>query len=169
MNEIDANIWKFYGKKNCRIVIPLSGKSRGGAKTVYCSRGLAAQANHKIPLFDKVAYRFLTDYGYCFRLLDLTYKLTGKKYALPLGLAFIASPRDNRASAKLIFDLLAGIKYYAEKFPPYKFYVPRLGCGHGGLQWRELRPYFERSFEYTPNVYVVHNSKRVVNRGRINA
>lgn len=33
--------------------------------------------------------------------------------------------------------------------------VPPLGCGHGGLQWDDVRPLIERAFDEVPNVTVL--------------
>ena len=63
---------------------------------------------------------------------------------------------DNKSSLELIEQSLQTLVQIANNFKSKKIYLPRPGCGIGGLDWEtEVKPLCEKYLEDLENVFIV--------------
>ncbi len=121
MKELVADLWECPGTK----VITTNGTLKGNG-TCVMGRGVALQAVRKYPGVEYALGGMIKELGnHVFRLRPGLYSFPVKTNwwdAADLGL--IAQSRDELL-------LLAGGE---------KLYIPRPGCGAGGLSWEVVRP-----------------------------
>lgn len=137
LKEEYGDIWEKHEEGHW-IVIPTNGTVKKDGACVM-GRGLALQAIERFP---GVAYELGADIE---RDGNFVHCDGGK------GLVFLPVKHNwwDKASMKLIES---GLRQLAESFdeiadynPPV--YVPRLGCGNGGLDWGEVKPLMERMLD----------------------
>jgi O-acetyl-ADP-ribose deacetylase (regulator of RNase III) len=81
----------------------------------------------------------------------------GEKSDMPRWIINFPTKRHWREPSRLD-DVVAGLKELAieiRRLGINSIAIPSLGCGFGGLDWREVRPLIERTFEDFPRVRVL--------------
>lgn len=142
MKKLSTDIWN--SSNDVWIGVTTNGTVKRNGCLVM-GRGVALQAKNHVPSIDLILGDHVeTDGNICaFICADLERKI----FSFPV--------KDNwweRANLKLIASSTAQLKVYAEKHPDQIFYLPKPGCGNGGLQWSDV----EEILSILPdNVYIV--------------
>lgn len=148
MREVTADLWSFLGQPLGVIVIPTNGDLKSDESLVM-GKGVAKVANGRFRgLSDRFGSR-VKAYG---NHVHLAY-WTGESGIQMFGTFptkhhwsdTLADPALIRRSAGELADL-------AEGTPKWTYYLPRPGCGAGGLEWKTVRPLL---VELPANVVVV--------------
>jgi len=129
MREIIGDIWEFHKQGNW-IVVPTNGSLNSKGEAIM-GKGLALEAKRRLPdLPQWLGLRISTEGNSVFgnskyHLFTFPTKHDWKKMA---DLSLI------KESAKgLAFTRIAGT-----------IYLPRVGCGNGGLNWEDVKPVLEK-------------------------
>lgn len=141
MQEITGNIWEKYEKglhynDGTYIVIPTNGFVRKNG-TCVMGRGLALQAAKKFPELGKQLGDRIKEYGnviftFC-NINIITFPVKHNWW--------------ENADLKLIEQSakdLATIYKYNLSGLPTPVYLPRVGCGNGKLNWKDVKPILEK-------------------------
>lgn len=140
MREVAGNIWDYWVKGGW-VVIPTNGVVKADGCAVM-GAGLALQASVRFPRLSTELGSMIREYGN-----DL-YSFV--KYRL------ITFPTKhhwrNRSDINLIEDSTKELILLA---PSADIYLPRLGCGNGGLSWEEVEPILDRILGDDPRFNVV--------------
>ncbi len=134
MKETTGNIWL----EACdAIVIPTNGDvNRHGAAVM--GRGLALQAARRWPLMPKVLAEYLRAEGN--HVFDVY-----KPRRLPTLLTFpVKQHWHERADLDLIERSAQELVAKADRLAYRLVALPRVGCGNGGLDWKDVQPILER-------------------------
>jgi hypothetical protein len=130
MQELDGNLWDFYGLSNQHIAcITTNGFVKNNGECVM-GRGCAREARDKFPGFAK----FLGD----------TIKQLGNKVHLFGTPRLCSFPTKHvwweKSDLGLIKKSARELANIAQAAPDNIFYLPRPGCGNGQLRWEDVRP-----------------------------
>lgn len=140
MKEIKGNIWKRWESGHW-IVIPTNGFVKGNGEAVM-GRGLALQAKER---FSDLAIRlgkYLLDNGnnVCFfenlRLISFPVKRFWFDKAIP--------ELIERSCKQAIEFLNENYAFGNEIKIEFPIYIPKVGCGNGGLKWEDVKPILEK-------------------------
>jgi len=134
-NEITADLWDLYLRKKDRdvIVIPTNGSvTRGGLAVM--GRGLALDVSNLYPHFRKQFGQKLLENGNVVQYFPhehfMTFPVKSVWYKdAELAIIERSCQQLNMLTTLYTFDHV---------------YVPRVGCGNGNLQWREVKPILEK-------------------------
>ena len=131
MRVIVGNIWDYFGEYSS-IVIPTNGSiKRNGAAVM--GKGLALQARERFKGIDKILGGLLQSYG------EIPFLLPYNLISFPTKWEWY-----EKADLKLI---AASANILAGMISIYKLgliYMPKIGCGNGGLLWEEVEPILEK-------------------------
>ena len=134
MKVIKGNIWDYNKKGHC-IVIPTNGTIKNNGEAVM-GCGLALQAKER---FEQLArnigedisytgnYIFAYDYG---KAILLTFPVKNNW-------------RDN-ADILLIKTSAKQLVSWGETYKDHIFYLPKIGCGAGNLNWEDVEPILDK-------------------------
>lgn len=136
MKEVVGDIWGFHRQGNW-VVIPTNGTVKSNGDAVM-GRGLALEAKTKFP---DIQHRL----GFQLRMMSSPPKVTD------VGHNIITFPVKYRwmeiANLELIgkscVDLVDFIAVHPWLYKP-PIYLPRVGCGNGRLNWKDVRPILEK-------------------------
>lgn len=133
MKEIRDDIWNYYEKS--WIVIPVNGDVKDGRAVM--DKGLALQANERIEYLDKTLGYYIQNSG------NKPVFLMGEKI-----IAFPVSDHWNlKANLHLIEESAKSIVETLNKDfegEDIKIYIPKVGCGEGGLNWKDVKPILKK-------------------------
>ena len=135
MKEIKGNIWEYY-EKGFWIVIPTNGFVKKNGEAVM-GRGLALQAQYKFLELPKEIGDMLKDcdnhvFSFSeYRLLTFPVKDAWWK---PATLELVE--QSCKELKKIVHYNLGKIQV--------PVYLPRVGCGNGKLNWKDVKPILER-------------------------
>lgn len=129
MKEVKGNIWTYTGQG--KIVIPTNGFVKANGRCVM-GRGLAFQAMNR---YKEVAEE-----------LGGLIKVKGN-HVHQLKADLISFPVKHvwweKADLDLITQSMIELVDYSTEHPELKFFLPRVGCGNGQLQWKDVKPILE--------------------------
>jgi len=172
MKEIKGNIWTFHEpNSNDYIVIPTNGVIKENGDAVM-GKGLARDCKMKYPNFPKMLGNELKTKGNVVTLF--------KKHGIitfpvkPSGL-LINTPSDRDKILPVYrekfhvgmfvtgwmciadIDLITRSteRLYHVSKDINKVYLPRVGCGNGGLQWEDIKPVLAEKFKDEPKIIIV--------------
>jgi hypothetical protein len=139
LKEIKADIWDLYIKKKDRevIVIPTNGSvTRNGLAVM--GRGLALDASNLFPYFRKMFGQKLLDNGNV-----VQYFPNEQLIVFP-----VKSVWYKDAELSIIERSCQQLNMIATLYTFDNIYVPRVGCGNGNLDWREVKQIFEKYLDH---------------------
>ncbi len=129
MIEIYGNLWDQDGPK----VITTNGSVNSKGRAVM-GAGVAVQAKNKYPTIDYVLGLRLQDRGNNVHVLFVNMETI---FTFPVKHHWYEKA-DPLLIAKSASQLLSKVNLYAGD--KRKIYMPRPGCGNGGLTWDEVKP-----------------------------
>jgi len=144
MQELKGDIWDLYDKGNW-IVIPTNGTVKKNGEAVM-GRGLALQARMRFPDIPRILGFQLGRHG-------LVVTDVGKRIiTFPVKYNWF-----EEASINLITKSTLGLIDHVlnPNFFPPPIYLPRVGCGNGKLDWKDVKPILEK---YLDDRFVVVNN-----------
>ena len=136
MRRVKGNIWDFYNQ-NSIIAIPTNGTVKRNGEAVM-GRGVALQARKKFPDLPEGLGACIKRYGNRVVILDGPTKLR-KMVSFP-----VKHNWWEKADLKLIEE---SAKQLASLCPQEEIYLPRVGCGNGKLDWKDVKPILEKYFD----------------------
>lgn len=144
MNEIIGNLFDFIGGHNV-IVIPTNGVTKKDGAAVM-GAGIAHTASLRFPALPRLLGKELRDSGvqvYHFQVVDVKTRKREVVVAFPTKFHW-----RRRSDVSLIEMSAKELRQLADTMPRnVKFYLPRVGCGLGGLNWQdEVAPILDRHF-----------------------
>lgn len=138
MKIVKGDIWSFW-EQGYYIVIPTNGFVKKNGEAVM-GRGLALQTKERFPEFPRVLGERLKVYGnMVFVFAD--YKLI----TFPVKRVWL-----EKASLNLIEEscnALSAIFRYNLCSLRTPVYLPKVGCGNGGLNWEDVKPILEKALD----------------------
>lgn len=144
MQEVKGNIWDYYNK-GYWVVITTNGNVKTNGEAVM-GRGVALEAKNRLPHLANSLGRLLRERG-------------NYPFIFPVSRILTFPVKHNwweGASIKLIelstVRLLSLIEADQVVPPVSPFYMPRPGCGAGGLKWRDVKSILE---EYLDDRFIV--------------
>ncbi len=137
MKEITGNIWRV----RCdAIVIPTNGDVNRHGEAVM-GRGLARQAAGRYPLLPKVLAMLLREHGN--HVFD-AYRPRG----LPIIVTFpVKDHWHHIARLDLIEQSAQELVVMADHHEYLRVALPRVGCGNGALDWKDVQPILTRHLD----------------------
>lgn len=131
MKKAYGNIWDYYNEysNNGWIVIPTNGVVKENGNAVM-GRGLALQAKETFTLLPSQLGKKIKLYGnhvYPFNEYNIFSFPTKEHY-------------NDKSTLYLIERSTYELKDMTEDYDGIKVYLPQVGCGSGGLYWREVEP-----------------------------
>lgn len=126
MKEIQGNIWDFH--EQGYIVIPTNGFVKVNGECVM-GRGLAKQASVRHPSIPGILGSQIVTHGN--KVFELPYQL----YSFP-----VKHNWWEMADTKLIERSIKQLVDITRFHPERQVYIPRVGCGNGGLDWEIVKP-----------------------------
>jgi len=142
VKEVQGDIWDFY-KKGHWIAIPTNGSVKSNGEAVM-GRGVALQAKLKFPELPEKVGRGLSTY--------LNYygkdHYNRPQYYQPIRIATFPVKYSWQDKASL--DLIEySCNVLVNNFQMFgkPLYLPRVGCGNGGLSWEAVKPILERCLD----------------------
>ena len=137
MREATGNIWRLACDA---IVIPTNGDvNRHGAAVM--GRGLARQAAQRWPLLPKVLANLLREHGN--HVMDVW-----KPRRLPTLLTFpVKHHWHESAELDLIERSAQELVALVDRLEYRQVALPRVGCGNGALDWKDVQPILERHLD----------------------
>ena len=148
MIEVKGDIWKFW-ERGFFIVIPTNGYVKMNGEAVM-GRGLAFDASIK---FKSLAFELgalLKKYGN-----DVFIHPTYRIFTFP-----VKHNWDEKADIELIKFSCVGLQSLVNlRVKPISLpvYIPRVGCGNGMLEWKDVKPILE---SYLDERFVVVSMER---------
>lgn len=144
MKEVRGNIWYYYSIGSW-VAIPTNGTVKKNGEAVM-GRGLASQAKSRVPVLQTSLGDHLSLLGnrvHCFRrfrLITLPVKHNWWEKADPSLIV--------RSLVELVSLVDTGkLSYYQDTFLAdirVPIFLPRLGCGNGQLDWKDVKPILEK-------------------------
>lgn len=132
MTETIENIWWHYGNPKTVVCITTNGMVKLNGECVM-GRGNALQATQKVPGIAKELGSLIKEQGNMVTLLD-----EGRILAFPVKKLWML-----KADLALIAESARLLGVMAREMADTMFYLPRPGCGNGGLEWEQVRPMLE--------------------------
>lgn len=137
MKEATGNIWRH---RTDAIVIPTNGDVNRHGRAVM-GRGLALQAARRWALLPKVLADLLREHGN--HVMDVY-----KPRRLPTVLTFpVKHHWYDSADLDLIERSAQELVALVDRLAYRQVALPRVGCGNGGLDWKDVRPILERHLD----------------------
>jgi hypothetical protein len=131
MREIVGDLWDHYREANSYILIPVNMDRKRNGRAVM-GRGVAAQAKHRIPGIDSELGRFLG--------LLINGSPLGTVQIAPGVATFVTKRHWYEKSTLILIETSARRLATTARFNLFRtFYLPRPGCGNGGLRWEDVR------------------------------
>lgn len=139
MREITGNIFDYAGPGNV-IVIPTNGTVTAYGKAVM-GKGVALQAKQRWPKLPTDLGKVLKRDGN--RIAHFSYQ---SEHGFERVVTFPTKENwpENSTLALIEKNVIALANYVSGIGTDLTFYLPRLGCGEGGLQWEVVRPVLEK-------------------------
>lgn len=135
MQEIQNDIWSFW-EKGFWIVIPTNGFVKKNGECVM-GRGLALQAKERFPELPSKLGDRIKEYGNVVFTFSDYHIITFPVKTVWWNIASLELIKYSCLSLREIFKYnLSGI--------PLPLYLPRVGCGNGKLDWKDVKPILER-------------------------
>jgi len=134
MIEISGDIWEFLGR--AVIAITTNGSVTRQGSAVF-GRGCARQAQERFPDLPLRLGQLLLQHG---------------NHVISLGSGLVTFPVEETPWTLPDFRLISRsareLREMADREGWEMVVVPRPGCGGGGLDWREVRPFLEEHFDH---------------------
>ena len=135
-----ADIWTFY-QQGYYIVIPTNGVVKKNGEAVM-GKGLALDVARRWDWFPELLGRFITKSG------SRVYRFTNDEIDDPLHIFTFPTKENWRdpASLDVIWRSAVELRELVDEINERSdgemraVYLPRVGCGAGGLRWRDVRP-----------------------------
>jgi hypothetical protein len=144
MNEIYGNIWEKYVHSDDWIVIPTNGFVKKNGRAVM-GRGLAFVSSSMFPdLPGRLGFR-ITKFG---NRVFLWHSL--RLFTFP-----VKNHWYDKADLNLIKQSSRQLKSLC-KGMIIKVLIPRVGCGSGGLDWEEVKPILEKTFNRSSKFTIIN-------------
>jgi len=124
MIEIYTDIWDHYNKPNTTVLFTYATQLKKNG-LAYMARGTSCQAKHRIAGIEKRLGRAISLNG------PLIQAIYPNLWAFPTKQRWFGEARLNMIMINIL--QLTGL---AANSPTIRFYFPRPGCGHGGLDYR---------------------------------
>lgn len=137
MLEVTGNIWDYYADGKNWIVIPTNLELRRNGYAIM-GKGLALQASNKLRGLEY-------SYGRCLRegMNSCVEDIINRLIYFPTKYKW-RDKSDKILITKSIVDLqVIGNRWSKidhHNWKDCKVYLPRVGCGNGGLDWNDIRP-----------------------------
>ena len=150
MRNANGDILKFieidrYAQKRAWVIIPTNGFVKRNSRAVM-GKGLAKQVSmkfQKLPL--QLGQRLSVHGNHVFKFQEygiITFPVKTNWF--------------ENASLDLIETSLKELVLIIEANPEDNFYIPRVGCGNGKLNWNFVEPIVEQYLQKFDNVILVH-------------
>ena len=134
MLEVKGNIWDYYDEGNW-VVIPTNRTIKRNGEAVM-GRGVALQAKLKRPDLPLFLGDLIRDFGNQVYRFDqwrlLSFPLKDNWWEL----AKLSLIEVSLVQLKQAVGFASGVRS--------RVYLPRVGCGNGGLDWKDVKPILER-------------------------
>lgn len=135
MKEIRGNLWDHWESGEW-ICITVNGFIKKNGALVM-GRGCAKEARDRIPGIDRQLGRFVLGYG------NVPFDLPSKRIiTFPVKWHY-----KERADLTLIGKSAKTVKRIVETYNLKRIIIPRPGCGHGHLDWSDVKPVLEKIFD----------------------
>lgn len=132
MKQCRGDIWRFHDK-GFSIVIPTNGAVRQDGACVM-GRGLAKQAAQRYSEFPYTLGRQIKLFGNHVYLDRIT-----RLFSFPVKHHW-TEPADLKLIARSVEELKELCRHSSLSILKTKVYMPRVGCGNGGRDWKEVKP-----------------------------
>ena len=135
MKIIKDDLWNWY-EKGWTIVIPSNGRTNDLGEVVF-KRGLSFQAKK---LFGKLSIcvgKLILKHGNKVFLLERQ-----KLIIFPT----MHSLRDRKSDMELMRQSCEQLVIYMKQFPEMKVAMPKIGCGAGKMEWKNVAPLIQEFF-----------------------
>ena len=138
MKEAKGNLW--YRAEADVIVITTNGNIKKNGCCVM-GRGCALEARKLVSGIDRKLGEYLKEYGNrCFRLGNLSFG--AEVWSMP-----VKHNWWEKADIELIKTSASQLMEMADKFEMKNIYLPRPGCGNGGLKWEDVQPILDKCLD----------------------
>jgi hypothetical protein len=135
VREFNDDIWNLW-ERGYWVVIPTNGFVKKDG-TCVMGRGLALQAKKRLPCLPKELGGRLKEYGNEVFTFCKYYLITFPVKKVWWEKADLTLIEKGAKSLQEIFRYnLSGIKT--------PVYIPKVGCGNGGLEWKDVKPILEK-------------------------
>ena len=135
IKEIKGDLWEYY-KQGFWIVIPTNGFVKNNGEAVM-GRGLALQAKRRFPDLPAELGKRIKEYGNVVFTFYNYHVITFPVKHLWWNKAIIKLIKKSCISLREIFR-------YNPTGIPTPVYLPRVGCGNGKLDWKDVKPILEK-------------------------
>ena len=149
MKEVKGDIWDYH-KQGKYIVIPTNGTVKINGEAVM-GRGLALQAKLKFPCIPRTIGKYLGILG----TVPIVFQDI-KVLTFPVKYNWF-----EKADVTLIEESckhLVYMWYHCKE----EVYLPRVGCGNGRLDWKDVKPILEK---YLDDRFIIVNNEEEVKPG----
>lgn len=154
MIEITDDIWNY--KNKGWIVIPTNGDVNRKGQAVM-GRGIALQAKIKIPGFEYTFGYALKKFGNC---------LMHFSEPVPVITFPVKHHWMEKADLGLIKNSAGQLfKWHLQYNHGDKIYIPRVGCGNGSLDWKDVKPILEHYF-HDRDEFIIVSTKWDIENGK---
>ena len=133
MKEIVGNLWDYYDEGNWVVITVNSNVKKSGEAVMGV--GIAKQAKNRYPTIARKLAELIQTYGSKVQVIE----------SFQDGRGLIAFPTKRNWYDNSSLELIKISAYQLAKLTPNnkKVYLPRPGCGSGGLIWAEVKPAIE--------------------------
>ena len=134
MTEASGDIWQRHDAGD--VVTITTGGLVGKSGACAMPAGCAGQARKKFPGIDQILGRLISSHG------NHVFDLGNRVVSFPVEKSpfVVPDPALIEQSCRELVEL-------AEQRQWPRVIVPRPGCGIGGLDWRQVRPFLEKYFD----------------------
>jgi len=138
MNEIRGDIWECW-KEGSWIVVPTNGFVKRNGEAVM-GAGLALQAKKRFLELPKRLGAYLMDHGN-----NIVFFNDRRLIMFPVKRFFsdLASIEIIERSARQLVEYINENEVFNDSDIKYPIYLPKVGCGNGGLRWEDVKPILE--------------------------
>ncbi len=133
MKEITGNLWDYVNEGY--IVITTNGALNSRGECVM-GRGTAAQAKNRYPGLARRIGKMIESYGNHVHLFQMDTEEGEMLVTFP-----VKHHWDESADAVLIGRSVVELKNLVQRTHANKIFLPRPGCGNGGLSWNTVGPF----------------------------
>lgn len=148
MLEIKGNIWDFLSKENDTYICIPTNKTLNNSGELVMGAGLALAAKLKFPGIEMSWGKVLQE------VPNVHVHLSAKEN-------LICFPTKNhwkeKSSIEILKQSIDELLSFIEFFGLQRVFLPRIGCGLGGLSWeKEVKPFLE-TYDFKDKLVFVHN------------
>jgi len=142
MKVIKGNIWDYH-KKGHYIVIPTNGFVKSNGECVM-GAGLAKQAREKYPNFPMLLGTFIKSHG------NVVHYINPHMLSFP-----VKHHWKQKADLPLIEQSTRNLAFVGAATTVDTVYLPKVGCGNGKLNWKDVEPILDKYLNQDDKFVVV--------------